>query len=418
MDDNLDVEQALRPYITVASQTFGKDITTGRTMRLAEYVGSPHERLKVVHIAGTSGKTSTSYYIRALLEAAGQTTGLTVSPHITNIAERVQLHGSPLNSKKFVQYLQEFLQFIKTVPETPTYFELLLVFALWVFDRENVNYAVLETGLGGLHDSTNICRRNDKICVLTDIGYDHMQILGNSLAEITAQKSGIIATDNVVVMHKQADEIMCVVEKETSKQRARSILAKNNELTVDNMDMAEYQKRNWSLAYAVYQQVKKRDGLPELSLELLQETMQIQVPGRMEIFEIKGKKVILDGAHNEQKMRVFVASFEHKFSDKKPLILLGMKQEKDIDKVVAILASITERVVATEPSIIQDLPLGTLPSGSIAESVRRHGIECHEESNAKRALNWALSQPNDMIIITGSLYLVAEIRALISSNVV
>ena len=166
-----EAEAALLPYVPLVAQLTGKATTLERAIiPLMALAGNPQDRLKTVHIAGTSGKTSTSYYIAALLGAAGKTVGLTVSPHVDSITERIQINGQPLPDAEFCQELETFLDIVKQAPQPPSYFELLYAFALWVFGRRHVDYAVIETGMGGLYDATNVATRADKVCVITDIG--------------------------------------------------------------------------------------------------------------------------------------------------------------------------------------------------------------------------------------------------------
>ena len=406
-----DIEAMLEPYINVATKTFRKGITTDRTLALAKHVGSPHERLRVVHVAGTSGKTSTSYFMRSMLEAAGKKTGLTVSPHVMGITERVQVSGQPLSDKTFVRYMNEFFDYIVSAPETPTYFEILIVFALWVFDKEGVDYAVIETGLGGLHDSSNICRREDKLCIITDIGYDHMHVLGNTLADIAAQKCGIIASGNTVVMYKQSSVVMTVAKKAANTMNADLHVI---EPTTNHL----YQQRNWRLAYQAYELLRNRDHLPELSKESQQQTQSSVVPGRMDVYTVGTKTVLLDGAHNEQKMDAFWQSFEHKYSGVKPLVIFGIKNGKDIQAVIPHITAHARRIITTKAHATQDLGLGLgMEANDVADAVyKQSGIVCDVVPHSHDAIRHALQQDEAMIVVTGSLYLVAEIRTILNTN--
>ncbi len=407
-----DVEAALAPFVERAGQLTGSDITTVRTLHLSEHVGSPHERLKVIHVAGTSGKTSTSYYVRELLEAAGQKTGLTVSPHMVRITDRVQVGGGALSDQLFCAYLDEFLELVKSAPEQPTYFEVLIVFALWVFDREKVDYAVLETGLGGLHDSTNICRRPDKVCVLTDIGFDHINVLGTTLSQIAAQKSGIIAPHNHAILYKQNMEIMNAVKQATISMHVTIEFATIRSVVASQPWLADYQQRNWSLAYATYRHVASRDKLPVLRQSELAETMEAIVPGRIEIFNVKDTTIVLDGAHNEQKMRTFWKSFEHKFPDIKPTVVLGMKQGKEIETVAPIVEKYAMDVIATMATNTQDTPIAAMDVSDISRACIRKVCMV---KNPIQALLKAIDD-GGVVVVTGSLYLVAEIRAYLKAN--
>jgi len=162
-----DAEQLLLTYSP--EKQAGETYTLGRMRLFMERLGNPQNDIPAVHIAGTSGKTSTAYYVRAMLEAHGKKTGLTTSPHITSVAERVQIGGKPLDDATFLSYLNEFLALIARWPDIrPTYFELLTAFAYWVFKQESVDYMVIEVGLGGLLDATNVID-TEKVCVITPI---------------------------------------------------------------------------------------------------------------------------------------------------------------------------------------------------------------------------------------------------------
>ena len=207
-----DVSTVLRPYVPLVKELTGKDTVFDRILPLMDFLGHPENELRTIHIAGTSGKTSTSYYISSLLTLAGQNVGLTVSPHIDQISERTQINGQPLDETTFCQQLSIFLDLVDQSKIKPSYFELIYSFSIWLFAKLKVDYAVIETGVGGLYDATNIVDREDKVCVITDIGYDHMQLLGNTLSSIAAQKVGIVHKGNELLMYRQSQEVMAVIE--------------------------------------------------------------------------------------------------------------------------------------------------------------------------------------------------------------
>ncbi|MEO8862893.1 MAG: Mur ligase family protein, partial [Candidatus Saccharimonadales bacterium] len=288
----------LARYIPLTKEITGKDITLERMRPLMDHLGNPERGLCVIHIAGTSGKTSTAYYIASLLKQQGRTVGLTVSPHMDSVTERVQLDMQTLSEADFCMALSEFIDLLDSAPLQPTYFELLTAFAYWYFAKVGVDYAVVETGLGGLYDATNIAHGNNKVCVITDIGYDHMHVLGNTLPEIAAQKAGIIWPHNQVFSYPQPEEIMSVLEAKCLE--THSIL--NVLSIIEHHDGPEslgalplYQKRNWLLAKYVCDFVVERDGLQKLSSTQISSSIQIQVPGRMEIVKYLGKTIVMDG---------------------------------------------------------------------------------------------------------------------------
>lgn len=402
------VERALDPYVAAAHIQTGKQLTIQCTLRLAELAGNPQDELTVLHVAGTSGKTSTSYYIADLLARAGKKVGLTVSPHMDSITERVQINGTPLPDDIFCDYFSEFMGIIEAADETPTYFELMMVFAYWVFRKEKVDYAVIETGLGGLHDSSNIASRRDKLCVLTDIGYDHMHVLGRAIEEIAAQKVGIVKPGNVLVMHEQTEEIMSAV--------AEHINAQNATLLVETDESETFQERNWHLAYRAYEHLRERDSLMLLDEDALKESQQLHVPGRMDIFKRSGKTIVLDGAHNEQKMSAFLVALTRRFPERKFPILIALKQGKELEYIAPLVAPYTQKIIATELTGSQDSVIESVETNTIAQEFHQNGVDdVSVEKDAKKALATLLEADSEVVIVTGSLYLVAEMRKLLRS---
>lgn len=411
------IEHLLAPFVEVAGMMVGKGMTTERTLQLSHHVGSPHERLSVVHVAGTSGKTSTSYFIRELIERSGKKTGLTVSPHMQSITERVQVSGKPLDEQVFYDYLVEFLERIEDMSFKPSYFELMIVFALWVFTREGVEYAVLETGLGGLHDSTNICRKDDKICVITDIGYDHMNVLGTTLEGIATQKAGIIAKNNLVFMYAQSNEVMRAVKRSVDGAQARLNVVKEDAYVSDYVFTAEYQKRNWNLAYGVVSALANRDEFALPNSVSVAESTTTPVPGRMEKLVVGSTTYILDGAHNEQKMTTFWDSFSKLHPELKPVVVIGMKQGKELHDIVPIVAPRAQSIVATQSSMSQDVPHGPIAASEIEQAFSKVHSDVVCDENLSDALHAAGSKA-DSVVVTGSLYLVAEARRIILASMV
>lgn len=402
-----DAEHALQKYIPAVKDIIGKDITLERMVQFMAHIGNPQNNLKVIHIAGTSGKTSTSYYTAALLQHSGLKVGLTVSPHIDTVAERVQINGQPLQERDFCAYLEEFLMLIKNSPVEPTYFELLVALAYWVFDKEGVDIAVIETGMGGLQDGTNVVERDDKICVITDIGYDHMHVLGNTLSDIAAQKAGIIQHKNVVCMYQQSHVIMQSIRERVEQQDADLHIVAKTSINTSNMPV--YQQRNFSLALYVANIFLTRQN-SVCSDTAINKARLTYIPARMDIKTISDKKILFDGAHNQQKMRAFVASVQQQFPHKKFVILLAMKQGKEYADVLAELQPIVESLILTEFAFTQDIPSVSQSCESIQHQASKLGIETSIISDQKQAFHHLLKSVKDVGIVTGSFYLIAQLR--------
>ncbi len=404
-----EAEEVLATFVPLARKVTGKDITVERMRPLMDALGNPQRRLKIVHIAGTSGKTSTAYFIAKMLQLSGKKVGLTVSPHVDSVAERIQINLKPLDEAAFCSELSAVLDIVKQGKLEPTYFELLVALAYWYFARTGVDYAVVETGLGGLQDGTNIADNHDKVCAITDIGLDHLHILGHTIPEIARQKTGIIHPHNTVFMHEQPDEVMQVIEDWCRQKSAILRVTQNNTykgLTLENLP--EFQQRNWRLAQAVFEYIRQRDGLGEIDIEA---SLHTRVPGRMDTVQLGGKTIVMDGAHNEQKMQAFINSFMRQYPGVKVPVLLSLKQGKELAAVLPLIRPVTARLFITTFEQGQDLPIPAIDAaelGKAAESFRFKDIVV--EPDQERSYQLFLQEVSDMGVITGSFYLIGQLR--------
>lgn len=401
--------QALLLYSTL-SRTGTYSLSTMHQLMSA--VGNPHERIRVIHVAGTSGKTSTCYYIRALLELSGCRTGMTVSPHITAINERVQIAGVPLDESRFLEYLDTFLDMVDRVDLAPSYYELTMAFAYYVFGREQVEYAVIETGVGGLLDGSNIASHQDKICVIQRIGYDHTEILGDTVEKIALQKAGIIHEHNIVFVLEQPEAALDTIVSYAGTKHAEVTIVKD---THDADVKVAFQQANWSLALAVYTYIVDRDRLHMIDAQQMRIAKGQTAPGRYEVRVYKGKKVILDGAHNEQKFTALLDSLPTN-DVQKPIVIFSIKQSKGhkAGEYLKLLKGHCSQLVLTTFAVGQDMR--SIKNVNVA-IVKRYadeiGIRATVVANEREALAYALGQEPDTIVITGSLYLISEMRKLI-----
>lgn len=388
----------------------GQTYTLERMKLLMERLGNPQDKLIVIHVAGTSGKTSTSYYVRALLEAHGQKTGLTSSPHITSITERVQVGGVPLRPSIFLRYLCEFLTLVKQWPELePTYFELLTAFAFWVFEKEKVDYAVIEVGLGGLLDATNIIN-GPKVCVITPIGIDHTEVLGDTVTLIAEQKAGIITPESVVFSAPQEKVVRQIIQRKCEDENAT--LRPVEPLGNTSSNVPVFQQENFSLARAVVAFIKQRDSLPSIHQEKIDACISQTPPGRFEVYTIGDKTIILDGAHNPQKLEAFVYSLRRQFPE--PITwLIGFVSASD-SKIAACVEQIVapaDDYTVTEFSVGQDIKgRRSVPATLVADLLRSHSASCVVETDAFTALSKVLTTKKRTVVVSGSLYLVAQLR--------
>jgi dihydrofolate synthase/folylpolyglutamate synthase len=410
-----EVEHYLNGLQVKTGDLMGKNVTVQRMWPLLEKVGNPQDRLQVVHIAGTSGKTSTAYFIASMLHQTGKKVGLTVSPHISKLTERLQVNGKSLDDDSFCELFARFCQEIGENPDA-TYFELLVVFVLWAFVQIGVDYAVIETGLGGLHDGTNVCQRADKVCVITDIGYDHQNILGDTLEEIAAQKAGIIHRQNQVFMYHQSKVVDAIFHATSISKDALLHFVTMPKERQDSL-LPLFQLRNWNLALQVYQYLVKRDKLVKINSNLLART-KLQVPGRMQEISLSGNRLfVLDGAHNEQKMQALVASFREKYGRVRVPVVLAIKQGKDYDAVVKTLAPIMSLAVCCGYNARQDMPISSASPEEIAQEVEAHAVQTRVFNTLDEAIIYVTNMKEPITLVTGSLYIIGDTIRLLQAKV-
>ena len=392
------------------------DYVLDRILAIMEKLGNPQNSYKVIHIAGTSGKSSTAYYTAALLAETGKKVGLTVSPHVDEINERIQINLKALTEAEFCSELTIFLEDIESIKLEPSYFELLIAFAYWEFARQKVDYAVVEVGLGGLLDSTNVISRADKVSVITDIGLDHTQVLGKKLSGIAAQKAGIILPKSVAFTNKQSDEVMTVFRSVADSKKAQLFVINDHKKLSLLSDLPLFQRRNWSLAYAVFEYICKRDKLTELTDQQLLETTHTHIPARMEVLNYKGKTLIIDGAHNQQKLRTLTTSILDKFPNTKIAVELGLLEEKD-DELHEALKEITNfagHIITTSFFAGQDIPKKAMGADEMERIIRQSGYTGVESINdPKLAFEALMDRPEDVVLVTGSFYLLNNIRPIV-----
>ena len=371
------------------------------------HLRNPQDAVKVIHIAGTSGKTSTAYYVRALLEAAGARTALTVSPHIETIRERVQVGGQPLDEAKFVAYFNAFYPLVHTFDPQPTFFELMTAFFYWICREERVDYAVVETGVGGRLDATNTVSRPDKVCVLTPIGYDHTDILGETLPEIAGEKAGIIQPYNTVFSAVQEAAAAAVFEQVAGERQAK--LSVVSAPVDETLPAAPFLQQNFQLALAVVQFIAGRDGLTlpsDLSdpARILQETT---VPGRFETYHVGDVTVLLDGAHNPQKLTALFGTLTER--KQQPAVVVAAFSEaprRKILKCVDLVVSFALRTNFTVFTVQRDVLRRSVPLDGL-RGLTPYGSYFADPMDA---LDNALRGSEPYIVVTGSLYLVSVLR--------
>lgn len=408
-----DVSRALAAFVPPVKQPGAARRSLAQMSQLMAVLDNPQDRQQVIHVAGTSGKTSTCYYLAALLNAAGRKVGLTVSPHVDEVNERVQVDLTPLPEQDFCRELSEFLSIIENHAYKPSYFEMLVAFAYWEFARQNVEFAVVEAGMGGLLDATNVVRRAGKVCVITDIGLDHTEYLGSDLGDVAAQKAGIIQPGNTVYMYEQAESVMRSVSARCQQVGAELVLVSPANLTAAT-ELPLFQQHNWHLAQSVVTHMAQRAGNAFLLNDAVMRSAQsVYVPARMEVFRYEGKTIIVDGSHNEQKLRALMSSIRQKYPNQSVAVLasFGKGDEARVHGGIGVLRELAGSFIFTGFDVGQDTPKAPVDPDTLAEVARGQGVSSViSEPDPEKAFKVLLARPEPILLVTGSFYLLNHIR--------
>jgi dihydrofolate synthase/folylpolyglutamate synthase len=386
--------------------------TLDRMRALLRCLDNPQDKLRIVHVAGTSGKTSTSYFTASLLAQSGAKVGLTVSPHVDALNERVQINCVPLGEETFCGELTEFLRLVEASGILPSYFEFMIAFAFWEFVRQKVDYAVVEVGLGGRLDGTNVVSRIDKVCVITDIGLDHTEVLGDTLEAIAAQKAGIIQPGNHVFVYEQEPEI-----DEVIKQAAEDMRAELHHISTNHYDAPEtlplFQQRNFNLALQTVRYVLQSHSRPAITPEHAKIAAEVYIPARMEILQVGDKTVIVDGSHNAQKLHTLFTAIGERYSNEPVAALVGFVQGDNyrLHQSLQILTDNCEHLIVTSFDSDKDQPKRSVASDQVI-------IQCHELGyndieavvDPRLALEALKARPEKILLVAGSFYLLNHVR--------
>lgn len=376
---------------------------------ILEILGNPQNQIPAIHIAGTSGKGSTAYYATSLLNRAGYTTGTLVSPHIASVAERSLINGQPLPEQEYMHYFQAFANLYVVHSLHLSYFEFLTIFSFWLFKEMGVDYIIIEVGIGGRLDTTNVIFRSPTVRVITDIGLDHTELLGNTLTEITQEKAGIIHQNDSVVMNRQTTEIETVIRQHAEPQHSQFSIA--SPIIDDFLKiLPDFQQRNWTLAYCAVEKRLALDEKPSLPKEVLEKSVHITIPGRLEKRNVDGVNIIFDVAHNPQKIRALVDSLRKLYPDKKPIFVVafGQNKQSSMAESLAIIDNLAQLAYATTFSANYDKNHCNIQPENIRH-VMKSAVEV--EYNTDKALAKAIKKSRQLdtyVVVTGSFYLVSE----------
>ncbi len=426
---------------------FGSNLGLSRTEKLLEHLGNPHKKLKCVHIAGTNGKGSITVMLSTMLKEAGYKVGMYTSPYLEEFEERIQIDGvnipKPDLAEAVTQVAEAVDKVLKEGYDNPTEFEIITCAMFYYFYKMKVDYAVIEVGLGGRLDSTNVLTSGNGfgtlVSVIASVSYDHMKILGNTLGEIAHEKAGIIKENIPLVLYPQEPEAGQVIEETALKMNSKIInvnknsVAYENELNPMNSDftqsivvksnkdtyhiklslLGQHQLLNCATAiYAAEQLIEA--GAVKLKKSSIESALsKVKWPGRLEVMS-KEPFIVIDGAHNIDGITKLTDSVKKYFKYNKMILILGILADKQIDAMIGQIAPMADKIITVSPHSSR-----AESSDKLKDAILNYNRNCENIDDYEKALKKAVSymQKGDLLLISGSLYMIGDMRKTIKRSV-
>lgn len=423
----MNYQEAMR-YISEVHK-YGSKLGLENIKHLLELLGNPHKELKIIHIAGTNGKGSTAAYIREILVENEYKVGFYTSPYLEVFNERVQVNHNLIKDEEIAEHITEIESCIKTMLEKgynhPTEFEVITAMAFLYFKKKNVDYVVLEVGLGGRFDATNVIE-SSLISVITSISYDHTKILGDTLTKIAFEKSGIIKENGLIVSYPQVQEAEAEIIKNAKLKNAQyysvnleelSIISQNEKSSIfklsdvdENIEISMlgvHQIYNAALAIKTINILEAKHLVSIDRKKMISAIKNTHWNGRMEVIS-ENPLIIIDGAHNPDGAKTLIDTLNSTFSKYEKTLCIGMLEDKDVDEVLKKLIPYIDNIIVTEPNSDR-----ALTAEKMAEKIEKYDkkveIKADREEAFKLLLN-KIEKENQLGIIAGSLYLIGEGR--------
>jgi dihydrofolate synthase/folylpolyglutamate synthase len=421
------------------------DLKLDRMQALLALLGNPHDRLRIVHVAGSKGKGSTAAMLAAMLRAAGYQTGLFTSPHLARVEERIQVNGEPVSAAELATLIGDVRPAVLALDaqrgpsQGPTFFEIATALGLLHFIRRRVDMAVLEVGLGGRFDSTNVCR--PLVAVITSISFDHTQLLGNRLASIAREKAGIIKRGRPVVSGATAPEARRVIEEvarqcnaplrqlgkhfhyhyEPGQVRPDGEIRSRVQIRTEGRNwpamvlglLGEHQAANAAVAVACIEQLRQA-GLAVSDTAVSTGLSQVRWPARLEVVH-RAPMLILDCAHNVASVQALVDTLRVSFPPTRQILIFAVSSDKNAAGMARVLAPQFAHIILTRYRLN---PRSVAPEG-LAEVFRRvTDVPLSVCASPQDAWETAqrLAGKEDVICAAGSVFLAGELRSLVLGN--
>ncbi|MCD8410912.1 bifunctional folylpolyglutamate synthase/dihydrofolate synthase [Tenacibaculum finnmarkense] len=385
-------------YQKEGKTAFKKDLTN--SIALSNELGNPEKKFKTIHVGGTNGKGSTSHLIASVLQEAGYKVGLYTSPHLKNFTERIRINGQEIEQESIIDFISQNKQFLEA--QKLSFFEMTVGMAFDYFAKQKVDIAIIEVGLGGRLDSTNII--TPEVAVITNIGLDHTQFLGETLPEIAYEKAGIIKNNISVVVGERQKEVEKVFIDKANECNAKIVFASDQDYSYKTDLLGDYQSKNVKTAVKAIRQLKdfvvSEQNIKNGLLKVVENT---NLKGRWQILQ-QYPKVICDTAHNKEGLIYTLAQLKNE-QYKNLHIVLGVVSDKDLAAILPMFPQ-NARYYFCKPNIIRGLS-----EKKLKDTAEVFNLTGDLFGSVNEAFEAAKTQANseDCIYIGGSTFVVAEI---------
>src|ERR1051325_7527303 len=385
-------------------QLFGARLGLDAPRALAAWAGNPQDKLRFIHVAGTNGKGSTCAMLESIYGESWLRVGLYTSPHLVSFRERIQTNRQPINEADVVRLTEELRGAPATAETHPTFFEFVTIMALKYFAEQRCDLVILETGLGGRLDATNIV--TPLASVITNIALDHQEWLGGTLEKIAAEKAGIIKRDVPAVTATDAPEALRVIEEAATRMKAPLTVV--DAATVARLDIpvslrGAHQRTNAALALATVKVL--REKLPVDDAAIRRGLATVQWPGRMQLLQlVPSRQLLLDGAHNVAGIEALCAALRSEFAGREFALVLGILRDKDWAPMVQRIAPLARRILLPPVTGERALPTADLAAACRRANPRAELSECASIADALTA-----TAGDPFTVVTGSLYFIGSV---------
>lgn len=435
-DDNyMNYKEAIQ-YIEYTAK-FSSKLGLERTEAILKLLGDPHKRIKCIHVAGTNGKGSVTAMVTNILMESGYRVGMYTSPYLMEFEERIQVNGENISKENLAECISKTAKVISKVISmgygNPTQFEIITCAAFLYFYEQNVDFAVIEVGLGGRLDSTNVI--TPIVSAITSISYDHMQILGNTLSKIAYEKAGIIKYGIPTVLYPMEKEALDVIEEVCQKKHSKAVHVYKDCVKFIDCSEALYGRQHFKIStkkdvYDVHLSLLGKHQLYNSAVavkiceELIEEGVRIKKsdilnglstvkwPGRLEIIN-DNPLVVIDGAHNVDGIRMLSKNINDYFKFNNIILILGILKDKQVDEMIKIIVPKAKKIFVVTPNSTRGESAEKLKDKILYYNADCEAIDSYEDAYCRAE---KCSQKDDIILICGSLYMVGDMRKMILSR--